>query len=135
MKSSDLSHLSLRVLGYISEDGLWAAHCLETDLVGYGKTFKKALNELIEFTEMQVSFAFQTKQPSLLYHPADPRIFDIYNTQFRYILQSLPERRPSLHSLPVRRPSTDEYKVRNMPLPSKPNLKKNSFVQVQAQAI
>ena len=42
--------LSLRVLGY-HKDGKWAAHCLETDLVGYGKTFKAALAELEELTQ------------------------------------------------------------------------------------
>lgn len=119
---TDISHLNLRVLGYSTEDGLWAAHCLETDLVGYGKTFNKALSDLMELTEMQVSFALQTKQPSLLDHPADSRILEIYINLFRSILQSHPKRRPS----------TDEYKVRNIPLPSKPNLTKNNFVQTQA---
>lgn len=124
MAANDLSHLSFRVLGYVSKDGLWAAHCLETDLVGYGKTFKKALNELIEFTEMQISFAFQTEQPSLLDRPAEPRIYDIYNALFRSTLQSLPKSRPL----------TDEYDLTSMPVRIKPNLKKNNFVQVHTQA-
>jgi hypothetical protein len=119
--SSDLSHLSFRVLGYMSDDGMWAAHCLETDLVGHGKTFNKAISNLIELTEMQVSFAFQTNQPSLLYHPADPKIFDIYNTLFQSIL----------HSFPKRRRVKEDYRIGNIPLPNNPDLK-DSFVQTQA---
>ena len=116
--SSDLSHLSFRVLGYISEDGLWAAHCLETDLVGYGKTFNRALSDLVELTEMQVTFAFQTDQPFLLDHPADPRIFEIYNVLFRSVL----------HSFPKRRRVREGYRISSIPLPSDPDLK-DSFVQ------
>jgi hypothetical protein len=67
----------LRVLGYL-EDGEWAAHCLETDLVGRAKTFREAMKELVELTEMQVSFALQTHQPSLLDHPAPPHVWQTY---------------------------------------------------------
>ena len=77
--TGDKSVFSLRVLGYQTRDKDWAAHCLETDLVGYGKSFDKALNDLKELTEMQISFAFFKKQPALLDRPAPPEIFEIYS--------------------------------------------------------
>ncbi|MFH1893156.1 MAG: hypothetical protein ABIK83_10810 [Candidatus Zixiibacteriota bacterium] len=119
--SGDLTHLSFRALGYISANGLWAAHCLETDLVGYGRSFKKALENLIELTEMQISFAFQTEQMSLLDHPAPPRIFDLYNTMFRAILLSAPKRKRV----------KEDYKIRSFPFPANPDLR-DRFVQTQA---
>ena len=73
----------LRVLGYQVEDGSWAAHCLETDLVGYGPTIQDALENLQELTEMQVSFALYKNQPALLDRPAPTSIIEIYNTLMR----------------------------------------------------
>lgn len=70
--------LDLKVLGY-QEDGKWVAHCLEMDLLGHADTFDAALADLRELVEMQVSFAMQKGQHSLLYHPAPVRFFDIYN--------------------------------------------------------
>jgi hypothetical protein len=70
-------HMTLRVLGYL-EDGGWAAHCLETDLVGRGKTFALAFRALQELTDMQVSFAIYKDQRSLLDHPAPPSIWQTY---------------------------------------------------------
>jgi len=69
--------MTLRVLGY-RENGEWAAHCLETDLVGRGKNFSAALDDLVELTEMQVSFATCKNQPNLLDHPAPSEIFEAY---------------------------------------------------------
>jgi hypothetical protein len=69
--------MTLRVLGYREENG-WAAHCLETDLVGRGRDFNEAMVELQELTEMQVNFAVQTNRLSLLDHPAPPEIWQAY---------------------------------------------------------
>lgn len=84
--------LYLRVLCYKTEEGIWAAHCLETDLVGYGHTFRIALKKLEEITKMQISFAFYKKQPALLDRPAPPDIIEIYNTMVRSNLQNFPAR-------------------------------------------
>ena len=81
----------LRVLGYREPDSTWAAHCLETDLVGYGNNFESALRNLQELTEMQISFALYKKQPALLDRPAPPEIFEVYNSIFRSCLQQSPE--------------------------------------------
>ncbi len=81
--------LYLRVLGYQEDDGSWAAHCLETDLVGYGDNFEKALDNLRELLKMQVSFALYKNQPALLDRPAPIEIFEAYNSLLRLCLQRI----------------------------------------------
>ncbi len=76
-KHDALVSMTLRVLG-CREDSGWAAHCLETDLVGRGKNFESAVRDLLELTEMQVSFAIHKNQPNLLDHPAPQEIFEAY---------------------------------------------------------
>lgn len=112
--------LNLRVLGYLEGSGKWAAHCLETDLVGYGKTFEKAIEELRELTEMQVSFAIYIKQPSLLDHPAPPELFEMYTNLLRATLQTYT----------VKRKADKKRRVGSIPLPW--NVDKASTVFVQA---
>lgn len=77
------SNLSFRVLGYVRPDGTYAAHCLETDLVGYGDSPETALDNLVELTDMQISFAKYKNKPSLLYKTAPPHIFEIYNNRLQ----------------------------------------------------
>jgi len=86
MKNEDIS-LYLRVLGYAKSDNSWAAHCLETDIVGYGASFKEALDNLIELTEMQVTFAVYKNQPALLDRPAPIEIIETYQQILRKKLQ------------------------------------------------
>ena len=97
--------MTLRVLGYREEDG-WVAHCLETDLVGRGKTFAIALKCLKELTEMQGSFATQTNQRSLLDHPAPPNIWQTFERVTQEQLRSFQEPTASsanaLGALPLR---------------------------------
>lgn len=81
--------ITLRVLGYKEDDGQWSAHCLETDLVGVGETFEKAMNHLNDLTRMQISFGLQTSQMSLLDFPAPGNIFEIYNRLLRSEFESL----------------------------------------------
>ncbi len=115
--------LSLRVLGYQSrKGGDWAAHCLETDLVGYGANFKKALNNLIELTEMQVSFALQEDKPSLLDHPAPPGVIETYNSLMRDCLQTLTRKSPV----------DAKHGIACIPLPMIDKRSKSPFVSAQA---
>ena len=86
-KHEAIVSMPLRVLGY-REDGKWSAHCLETDLVGRAKDFEGALKALIELTEMQVSFAVQKNQPTLLDHPAPISVIETYNQLAREQLTS-----------------------------------------------
>jgi len=102
--------LSLRVLGYMTEDRQWAAHCLETDLVGYGKTFDSAVKHLQELTEMQVSFSFFKNQPALLDRPAPPQIFELYNRLFRLVLEHYNKKSPI----------DSKHRIGSVPLPERP---------------
>ena len=104
--------LNLRVLGHKERDGQWAAHCLETDLVGYGKTFKSALANLEELTDMQISFAFYKNQPSLLDRPAPLHIVETYHTLWRAYLQHYTEKKKFIDKT---------HKVANIPLPAHPS--------------
>ena len=99
--------LSLQVLGY-EDHGEWAAHCLETDLVGRGRTFREALKHLEELTEMQVSFAVQTNKPALLDHPAPPDIWQTYMRLSQERLRNFPR--------PVR---TSNKAIGALPFPNK----------------
>ena len=83
----DSIELCLRVLGYQLPNKSWAAHCLETDLVGYGPNFDKALDDLKELTDLQVSFAVFKNQPALLDRSAPAEIIETYNTLLRTALQ------------------------------------------------
>jgi hypothetical protein len=87
--------ITLRVLGYLEEDGQWSAHCLETDLVGAGSTFEKAMDHLDKLTRMQISFGIQTSQMSLLDFPAPGHIFEIYNRLLRSEIESFYSKRPA----------------------------------------
>ena len=98
--------LNLRVLGYLDPNKKWAAHCLETDIVGFGDTFEEALRNLNELTEMKVSFAIGNNEPQLLDRPAPPWVFEVYNRAFLDVLRRFP--RPA--------PETDQA-VRSIPLP------------------
>jgi predicted RNase H-like HicB family nuclease len=77
-------------VGYLEEDGLWVAHCLETDLVGQGSTFEKAAAHLEELTEMQVSFALQRGEPALIYRPAPPWVFEMFQDMQQAAMASFP---------------------------------------------
>jgi hypothetical protein len=110
-----------RVLGYQvdSRTKKWGAHCLETDLVGYGKNFDEALGELRELTNMQISFARFKNQPALLDRPAPAEILEIYNALVRALLQQFT----------VKGKVDKERRVASMPFSM--NLKGTDFSLVQ----
>lgn len=82
--------MAFRVLGY-RQGGAWAAHCLETDLVGRGRTFAAAIEELKDLTVAQISFARQMRQPLLLDHPAPARIIRMYTRVAEDYLRRFPK--------------------------------------------
>lgn len=114
-----LDVLTLKVVGYQEDDGVWAAHCLEMDLVGYGKSFKKASENLKELIEMQIDFAIFMEQPTLIYHPAPPRIFQLYELLLANYLQ---------HFTSKKRKSDKNHRIANFPLPSISRKEEPSFV-------
>lgn len=73
----DTFDLSFRVVVY-NDDGNWAAHALELDIVGAGETPDEAMSELISAIECQVTFALQSGDPSLMDHEAPPEIIALW---------------------------------------------------------
>jgi hypothetical protein len=72
---SHVYNLQLRVLLY-HEDKEWVARSLELDLLGYGKTWEEAVEELKAAILAQMSFARKMNDDSLLPFPADKEYFD-----------------------------------------------------------
>lgn len=82
------SEVVLSVLGY-QEEGEWVALSLEMDLRGYGKTFNEAFISLTELIEIQFSFAVSKNQPELIFKPAEPVYWTIYERGRAERLESL----------------------------------------------
>jgi len=101
--------MNLRVLGYYEDGESWAAHCLEMDLVGYGETFEVAYEKLKELIEMQIDFAVYKNQPTLIYHPAPPRIFRLYDLMLESYLQNFAGKEHRFDK---------DHRIANFPLPS-----------------
>lgn len=60
-----------RVLVYLDPaDGNYVAHALEMDLIGFGDSPNKALADLKNAIEAQISFAVQKSALPSLFHPA-----------------------------------------------------------------
>jgi hypothetical protein len=108
--------LTVRAVIYKTDNSQWAAHCLETDLVGYGKTPKSSIDNLTELTEMQISFALFKKDFGLLDRPAPSYIFELYYNLQREEMRNLISNR--------RRQSKDNL-IANIPL--LPPTKKTDF--------
>src|SRR5437773_5375066 len=77
LESITVGRITLRVLGYRDRDG-WVAHCLETDLVGQGRSYAAARRHLVELTKLQLSFATQMKDPRLFFRPAPQPVLARY---------------------------------------------------------
>ena len=90
--NTEFIKFTARVLLY-EDDDQWAAHCLETDLVGYGKTPQASLDNLIELTEMQVSFALFKQDYGLLDRPAPYHILEMYYNLQREDMRNLVSKR------------------------------------------
>ena len=78
--------LAINVLG-VREDGAWCAIALEMSLRGYGETFPKALVELTQAVEAQVSFAVQHDNLDQIFIPAEPHYFRLYADMKREALK------------------------------------------------
>ena len=97
----DNLELKITALGMSDHDG-YSVVALEMDLWGYGDTEEEALKELLDCVQMQVSFAAQINDLSLLNRPAPQKYQDIYRQcQAAYIKNQ----------------SMDEVFVRALPLP------------------
>ena len=81
IKNSNLTKhpSSVNVLGF-KEEGEWCALGLEVDIRGYGHTFAEACSDLTDLITYQISFSMYKDQTDLIFHSADPKFFDIFNT-------------------------------------------------------
>ena len=70
---------SVNVLGFKEEDE-WCALGLEVDIRGYGHTFEEACSDLTDLITSQISFSMYKDQTELIFHSADDKFFDIFNT-------------------------------------------------------
>jgi hypothetical protein len=111
-------NLNLKVLGYV-RDNVWAAHCLEMDLVGEGRTFEQAFRNLEDLVEMQVSFAFYKDDFTLLYHPAPTELFAVFANLARDAFLS-----------PYNPPEYDDSAFAYLPMPPKPKKTQREFTPV-----
>lgn len=65
------------------EDDLFSAHCLEFDLVGEGKTIKKAQKSIINNIINYITFAISKGLFDKIFHPAPPEYWDkLIRSQF-----------------------------------------------------
>ena len=72
------SSVTLNVLG-VREDEKWCAIALEMSLLGYGKTFEEALEDLKETIIAQVTYARDHhKTIDHIFIPAEPHYFELH---------------------------------------------------------
>ena len=74
----DAVEFDVRVVGLI-EDNLWYARALELNLLGYGESFAKALEDLKGAIDAQVCHAARHDNLNTIYWSADQRYFDVYD--------------------------------------------------------
>ena len=70
--------LQLRILGY-EEGKEWFALCLDMDLVGIGRTFDEAIEQLKGSIKSQFMFALDKRDPALLFFSAEEKYQTMYN--------------------------------------------------------
>jgi hypothetical protein len=69
--------INLRIVFY-KEGDIWAAHCLEFDLLGCGKTKKEALKLLCQAIVTQIEATVKYKNIKNLFSPADGKFFAMF---------------------------------------------------------
>jgi hypothetical protein len=79
--------IPMRVLIY-KEDDEFVAHALEMDLVGYGVTQNKAIEDLMTMVFCQLSFAHQKQDAGLLMFSAPQEYLDRWEAARKTALQN-----------------------------------------------
>ena len=74
----DAVEFDVRVVGLV-EDNLWYARALELNLLGYGESFAKAVEDLKGAIDAQVCYAVRHKNLNAIYWSANQRYFDLYD--------------------------------------------------------
>ena len=93
----------LRACVYPSPDikGHFVAHCLELDLIGEGKTPKKAIVELIQAIEIQIEAC---ESPSQFFFPAPASVWQRFkqaHTAGRVIMQRIVDQALAFKQIPA----------------------------------
>lgn len=60
------------------EEGEWCAIALDMSLRGYGKTRKKATDDLLDAVYAQLTFALEKGTLDTIFIPAEPKYFRLY---------------------------------------------------------
>jgi predicted RNase H-like HicB family nuclease len=69
--------IQLRAVLY-EQDDQWFAHCLEMDVVGHGKTKKRAFALMNDAIAQQIHSSLVHQNQANIFQPADPRFFQMY---------------------------------------------------------
>jgi len=105
-KTPESFEIALDILGYREGDE-WVALALDMDLRGYGATFGEAIGELYDLMRAQISFALFKGQPGMIWSPAEPIYFKLYEAA----------KNQRLHEFTRPPREDDEFVVRGLPLP------------------
>ena len=92
-----------RVLVYQDRDGAYVAHALETDLIGEGSSPNKAMTDLRNALEAQITFAIQVGNTSMIQRQAPAEIVTRWEKANKQSLKDLTSDGHSLHVKSVAR--------------------------------
>ena len=74
----DAVEFDVRIVGLV-EDNLWYARALDLNLLGYGESFAKALEDLKGAIDAQVCYAARHNNLNTIYWSANQRYVDLYD--------------------------------------------------------
>lgn len=86
-----------RVLVYQERDGNYVAHAIETDLIGEGASPNKAMTDLKNALEAQITFALQIGKPDMIYRQAPAEIVTRWDKAARQSIRDLAHDGDPLH--------------------------------------
>jgi len=69
--------VDLRVVFY-RDAGRWVAHCLEMDILGEGKTRKRAFDQLQQAIGLQLTASMHHNNTANIFMPADAKYFKMF---------------------------------------------------------
>jgi hypothetical protein len=70
-------HFLLNVLLY-REDGMWAAHCLQLDLVEYARTMNEAQSNVLDVIRAHIEHALEHDNMEHLFRPAPAEYWQLF---------------------------------------------------------
>ncbi len=96
------------------EDGQWAAHCLQLDLVECRRKVEAAESDILDVIRAHIEWALEHDNMEHLFHPAPPEYWKMFLTARRTGTRTL-RLRPSGHpGASVRRVTVQEASARRL---------------------